>query len=890
MQEKVNEINRKIDEAGKMKAWLILLGTAVCSLLFVLIPFFIRGTYTVWTESAGDAATQGVTFLKHVQNYGWLKAIGSYDFYMGMGADYLTSLSFFSLFDPFNLVFFVLPFSDLLSYSITMALKQIACAVTMFAYLRYKKVGNFKGIVLSIAYMLTGFTAMTFVRHYNLTAGPIYLPLIVMGIEKIFEKKPPYLLIFSTFLSLLTNFYVFFSLSVFAVAYAVVFYFYDAGRKGERKSVGSFFKKLVPVGAFYLLGILLAGFMLLPNAVGYLNAARSQSKGFVFFGFDLFFTQLLSYGFPVAGKSYSAMFVHLPLAVLGLYAFFKRNENTKPYAWFTVVLTIGYLLPVFGFLMNILNYSNNRWSYGLSFFLFVLIGLQSKEEEREEKKDEGYDEETVTKINRTVLLYFALLTATALPALGVVIGYSVGLVLACVLVAGLTAFGVYAWIKSGKKIKWIRKLYRSSLLYAAAFCMTVGCCAVYYAVYSTQHDGRTCYSSLFTEEEKYISTLNEREYFRSDFYTGDDWYKSYSNRGVNNRYYSLRSYNSISNKYVYEFFKENGVYNPPQNLGIAGLDERLALQSLLSVRYTYSPYGQFGFEKVDGYENLYQNQAFAPFGFMTEKTYSKDYYLSQSVLDRQLLLLNGVVLEDGVGNADGTYTSVLSTQKVKGENGAYLLKKGETLRFSTDGDCSGQEVYIVVKGVGEVDQATFIEVREGERKKQYYYCAKGNLMYSDQRDFYLNFGVLDGVRTFEISLSQGEEISFDSVEIVCVPTASVSQGVQTLSQSVAWPDMQKTSNSLSDKITAEKDGYFFLSLPYSDGWKAFVDGKETKVLRADTAFMAIALTSGEHEIKFEYETPFLSLGVKVSALTGVGLLAFAVADTLFRLKKRSKEE
>ncbi len=879
-----NKISKKTNEASTLKAWLITAGVAVCSLLFALLPFFVTGTYNAWSDGPADAVTQGITYLKHVENFGWLKTIGSYDFYIGLGADYLTSLSFFSLFDPYNVFFFILPFSDVANYTITMWLKHLTCALTMFAYLKYKKVDNFKATVLSVAYMLTGFVAFTFLRHYNLTAGPIYFPLIIMGIEKIFEGKRPFLLIASVFICLMTNFYVFVSVSIFAVAYAIAYYFYQCSLSGEKRSLKGFLTKLVPIGCFYLLAVALAGMMILPNAYAYLNAARSASKGLEFFDFTVFLTRGLSLTLPIAGQTYSAMQLNPALIVLALYAVFKKDHRYSIYRIFVVVLTIGYMIPLFGYIMNFFNYTNNRWSFGLSFFIFVLIGMQTTNEE-----DTVYSEAQAVKINRTVLIYLATMLACVLPALSMFFEYDLIGIFACIAVALLIGFATYKIIKSGKTIKWLRKFYKTSTLFALAFVMTIGYSLIFYSWYISQHvTGVEKYNSLVSQEEEYVHGLNQNEYFRTDSACEDTWGKSFENRGVNNEYYSTRSYNSISNKYVYEFLKENGVYNPTQNLGISGLDERYLLQTLLSVKYTYNDKcHQYGFSKVDGFDNLYINDNYLPLGFFTDKTYSRDYYLSLETLERQYILADGVVLDIPEGNKDGTLQSKITKIDLTEGKVSYTLKANDKLTYKS-GSHSANEVYLVVHDVENVDGTTKIDVKVNGRTKQYCYSPVGDLMYSEQRTFYLNCGTLESTTDsfeFEISLASGKSFTCSKIEIVSLPFATAKQSLEYLKSTAHLENLTVNPNGVKGSITAPKDGYMLLSLPYTEGFKAYVDGKEEQILRADTAFMAIELTKGTHEVEFVYQTPYLSLGKKVSLFAVIILALVVICDTVWRIIK-----
>ena len=45
--------------------------------------------------------------------------------------------------------------------------------------------------------MLSGYMLFSFVRHPDLTAGAMYLPLVALGIERVVQKKAPFLLTIS---------------------------------------------------------------------------------------------------------------------------------------------------------------------------------------------------------------------------------------------------------------------------------------------------------------------------------------------------------------------------------------------------------------------------------------------------------------------------------------------------------------------------------------------------------------------------------------------------------------------------------------------------------------------------------------------------------------------
>lgn len=90
------------------------------------------------------------------------------------------------------------------------------------------------------------------------------------------------------------------------------------------------------------------------------------------------------------------------------------------------------------------------------------------------------------------------------------------------------------------------------------------------------------------------------------------------------------------------------------------------------------------------------------------------------------------------------------------------------------------------------------------------------------------------------------------------------------------------------KTQSQGSGFLFLSDSYYPGWKATVDGKETKILRANYAFRAMAVPEGEHRVVFEFKPKSFDIGLKVSlATTAATLIMIAALFVLSFLKKKN---
>jgi hypothetical protein len=73
----------------------------------------------------------------------------------------------------------------------------------------------------------------------------------------------------------------------------------------------------------------------------------------------------------------------------------------------------------------------------------------------------------------------------------------------------------------------------------------------------------------------------------------------------------------------------------------------------------------------------------------------------------------------------------------------------------------------------------------------------------------------------------------------------------------------------------------FSEIYYADGWKAYVDGKETPHFRANYILRAMVLPEGAHTVEFRFHPTSFYAGNKVS-LAGSVLLLLAVAGFFVR--------
>jgi O-antigen/teichoic acid export membrane protein len=97
-----------------------------------------------------------------------------------------------------------------------------------------------------------------------------------------------------------------------------------------------------------------------------------------------------------------------------------------------------------------------------------------------------------------------------------------------------------------------------------------------------------------------------------------------------------------------------------------------------------------------------------------------------------------------------------------------------------------------------------------------------------------------------------------------------------------------SAQEISLTTEASARGYLVVMDAFDSGWIAQIDGQETPVLRANHAFRAVSVPSGQHEIRMLYRPLSFRVGLLLSAIGGLvvgGLALFA-----FRPRRRSVAE
>ena len=871
---------RKTAVKSALCRWGAFLGVAIGALFVVLLPFIVRGNYLAWGGSGGgsDGISQHATFLQYMFGKNMYGGVGGYDYKIGLGADYLTSFAYYMLFDPVNLLLYILPRSNfLLAYSLLTVVRFLLTAVCMYVYLRYRKVRQTYSVLFAVAYMLSGYMLFSFVRHPDLTAGAMYLPLVVLGLEQAVDKKRPYVLVVFVFLITVSSFYMAYMVTLYAIAYAALYYCLGVKKRGEKITGKAFCATFFRVALYYALGLLAASFVLLPMAYAYLHGARTGGKGLSLYDPYALVQTALSFFASVKGGDYGCVMFNIVTLALAFAAI--ASVRGSAHRILAVALSVGVFVPTVGQIMNLFNYASNRFVYMLSFSVFAMLPLYLQE-----RADGVWSPQETNGMARGVCAScIALANFGVWAAVKFLFGKGVAAgalgVVAAVLVFFASLWALRKlWHIDTSRLGFWRAVTCRRLLYAFAS-VTLASAVVFCCVYSAQFDDGTRFAAYRSAAEQTVARTND-EFVRLD--THLSVYPEMTNRSLNNGYYGTTMYNSMFSKSASQFVLYNNVYTLSTTLGMSGLNGRRALQALLGVKYMKAATGEYvphGFVSTATPE-LYETDNFIPFGTVFSQTMAQSEWLELPEAERQYALLEAVVLQRG--SVETEYSRLLQETDIQIAD--FALEKGKAIQVTLP-VVPGCERYIAFSLKKLPREESKFTVKVGALSFDMRVAPKGNQMYKGQKHFL--YKTDENADTLTFTHVYGLPLSFYDVKVYTVPYRDIERRIALAASQPHLTDVAFSDRRIEGKIVSD-GGAMLFPIAHSGGWRARVDGKSTPVYSADGGLTAISVPAGEHAVTLDYSTPWLKGGYVLSCLALGGVAALFVFSILRQMRKKAK--
>ena len=298
--------------------------------------------------------------------------IPQWDFNLGFGADIIQTFHYYVIGDPFSfLSVFFSPEKTPVLYTINIFLRLYCIGLAFFAYCKYHNFDRYASLCGAFVYIFCGFSFYCAVRHPYFVNPMIWLPLLLIGIDKIFDNKNFLPFAFFVFIACASNFYFFYMLSIIVFIYAIVRFFF----KFPKQEYKDIWKYILLALAGYFLGICMAAFIFFPNVSGFLSCGRSEENNplTLIYRTNYYIKMILGFIAPSTFGSYSTFGYAAPALPLIIILFTMKDKIAKQIKIFLSIGIIFFLFPVFGCIFNGFSYVSNRWGFAFSFVIAIGI-------------------------------------------------------------------------------------------------------------------------------------------------------------------------------------------------------------------------------------------------------------------------------------------------------------------------------------------------------------------------------------------------------------------------------------------------------------------------------------------------------------------------------------
>lgn len=892
----------------------------VYTLMFLLmcivafLPFFTEGKSFVWGAGVEDGLSQHFSALAYYGEAlreffcnllaGHPKLV-MWDMSLGYGADILSTLNYYAIGDPLNLLYgFVSPKNTETMYNFMIVLRMYLAGITFIMYARKMKKRSYGTVIGALVYVFSGFCFRLGLRHPFFINPMIYFPLLCLGIEKIYQRERPYVFIFAVCVSAMSNYYFLYMLTIFAVIYAWIrFYKYT-----EENKMKNFFLTILKFGIYYTLGIAMAAVILLPSVIGFLGNGR-YGKGadwkslIVYPGkyYLLFIENFIGYG--NMGSNTNAGYLPI-VGIVVLFTLFSQRMKHKKYRVAFIASIIALILPIFGYAFNGFSYANNRWAFALSFIVALLTAEMYPRLFVMSKRQQ-------IGIGAGIIIYTVF--CIIVNASGEEILKNKGIMAACGLIA---VFYILLLIFQRLGYDTQKRIVRVSM--AILLLISVGVHGYYrfdpkeYAYTQEFMDQGQAYRTLKEDNIRMLSKVNDPSVYR----VHAEGYR-YKNYGLINHLNTISGYYSITAKCVTDTIKGYDTLGMQYADKYKGVDQRLGLLSLAGVKYITVAHNSqvakdvssmgdvpYGVEKLrkKGNITLYKNKYALPFAYAYDSYMTEQQYEQLNGIGKEQAMLAQIILNQHPAdkeiqhneqrNGPDIQTISLPETRIsspKGKKYADITvpveKDKETYLYFKNlvyhGKKNGDDKFILTGRKGTKG----ILVTQNDVQQKIHIQSTFNPYYFGRKDYIvkINHQTSKAKEKVRLNFLSPGEYEFDDISLITVPKKDVLARLKERKEN-SMKQIQYEGNHFRGVYHAKKDQILCVTIPYSKGWKATVNGNRTKIYKANGMFMGIIMKKGTQSVKLDYETPGLKIGAWISLAAWIGLGIYGLYFEKYRKK------
>lgn len=923
----------------------LIFGIALASsLYFAFSPLLKYQKSNLWTIDGVNQHYPNLYFF-----HGWMKDFlanvsqgpEQWSWSLGLGADVISTLSWPIIGDPFALIALLFPVGRLETAGMYMYFARLLVAGVV-SYFLMRKIGAkpFGATLGTIIYIFTAFTFFQTMKHAYFANVLIFLPLVFWGIERLLRDRKPALLVTAVCLAAYSNFYFFYMISIFAVLY---FVFRSFELRSIEFKIQEFVKTYLRFGAYYALGTLLAAPILLPSIISLLSTGRIDAGELEMTYNSLYYTEVLAEISKVDSSSTGVNQGLSAVALVLIPAILIRRRKFFTIKAFLISIPFFIFIPILGSVFNGFGSPNGRFTFISGLILGIGFALFISDDAILQGKD-------FVAMFGGLLGYFALTRVLDIE-IEPQVGYSlfVGAITIAILAVNSNRTETSDSAESEVHIFAFIQDWKQPLAHWAVFGLIIVNVAMSSQfMFGVRYENALIswadlgyMKNVYQENPlKFSKSIEDKGFYRIDsqiYAGGTTDLQTHANDPLVVGYNGTSVYQSMVNGRLSQFMKDVSNRTTMMSFSYTGFDDRAALLSLLGVKYYVGAPGlegfvPFGFKPDElGVTNVvYKNQYSVGLGFVYDKVMKQTDFQKLNAVQRQNALLHAGIVENALSSKVDKYSQENNYYELPYEvvyaSGASLGKKKISL-FADSSKIRLQvpsnyysELYVEFKNysfkpqdpsenaavvLGPNPSQLDLDIYNSSVLKDYEsgriynrFFAGGNLkraftMGKDSRygwgnsDQLVNLGFYNLTpKTVTLGFGRAGTVKFDELNIYAVPMANYAAQLETL-KSNRLTHVRLSKDHVDARLNTDKSGILYLNIPYSDGWKIKVDGKETKSFVVNTAFTGVNVTAGKHTIELDYTTPGLGLGVRLAILSLAILISIFTISRVLRFKREN---
>ncbi|MBL1225815.1 YfhO family protein [Enterococcus sp. BWR-S5] len=809
-----------------------------------------------------------------------------FNWYASLGLNNVAFMSYYlnSLFTPLALLFENIHMDYFMYYLTLLKFGCLGLGFWVYASQTFK-INRWQHLILAISYALMSFA----VAYSEITMwfdGLMYLPLVILGVNRLMDQKKPVVLFVFYFLLFISNFYIAFMIGVFSFLYFLARF--ATGPSIYKRSVLLYLGTSFAAGGASMPIIIPTVLDITSNGESLTEITRLFTKTAA--PLSIFIKNMV--GVYDSTKYDTVPFIYAgTLALVFCIFFFLTKKITKrmklAYGSVLGFIFISFNIEALDLLWQGLHAPNMflfRYSFTFSFMVLMLAGYGW----------EKYSKEDFSKIMRVIVTLFAIFLGVKIYTNFNEDNYKYFYISSLLWSTGslFSLLGLF-WLKQKEKLPKISSLLMVGVVVVELWANTTG--LVVGILHDWTYPNYIGVTNVYNDIETLVDYTKEET--PDSFYRMENLTPITMNDSFLFGYSGVSMFSSIRNRHSSQYLDQLGFRSKGTNLNVLYANNTLLMDSLLGIKYNLSKEEdslKFGYRAIQtsGDYTLYENEYVLPLGILTD-----DWIYQEGAVDNQTKLINHLAGQDENESMFAfTEAEVIDSknidfdsQIVEGNNVEIVTyartNPEEPMEITYEVEVPAkQQAYLTIYQA-QTDGVTGAPIMKAEVNGTTHSWMFGRV------GQYISLGYHEEAQTVQVKLTftytkAGDE---EKSVIILKPDAALmdtEKFVSTLEKiQEKGVDIEVNGRHASASVDLKEDQVLMTTIPYDKGWRAYVDGEEVEIPTFKDAFLTIPLAAGKYTVELVYFPYGMRLGLWIAG--GSVLLFLAI---IFWLRKKHREE